>query len=154
MASRRQQRAFTNRREVESAPERIIPDDFVERYDAGETVKETLEYAHKQADTTTPEFELPRCRRCSSVRISPTPRRDAQADYVCTACRWHGDEPARPARFIDDELSAAVRVFDVPCCLCTWRAKVYLSEEGIGAAVCRRHLGEIAAAIEATTGDE
>ena len=151
MSKRREQRqrAFTNRREVESAAERIIPDDFVERYDGGETVAETLAYAHRQADTTTPELELPRCRKCSSVRITPTPRHDARADYVCTVCRWHGDEPARPGELVDDEVSAAVRAFDVPCALCSWRAIAYLSADDIGAAVCRRPLGELAAAIEA-----
>jgi len=153
MASQRQ-RVVTNRRELESAAERIIPDDFVDAYEKGETVAETLEYAHRQAETTTPETALPRCRNCSSVRITPTPRHDAAADYVCTACRWHGDEPARPARFIDDEISAAVRAFDVPCALCSWRAIAYLSAAGIGAAVCRRHLGELAAAIEAAAGDQ
>jgi len=156
MSKRREQRqrTFSNRREVESAAERIIPDDFVDAYEKGETIAETLEYAHRQADTTTPELELPRCRSCSSVRISPTPRHDARADYVCTVCRWHGDEPARPGELVDDAISAAVRMFDVPCALCSWRAVAYLSAAGIGAAVCRRHLGEMAAAIEAAAGDQ
>jgi len=149
VSERREQRVVTNRREVERAADWIVPDGFVEQYDGGETVAETLAYAHKQAETTTPETALPRCRSCSSVRITPTPRHDAAADYVCTACRWHGDEPARPAEFVDDEISAAVRVFGVRCALCSWRATAYLSAAGIGAAVCRRHIGEMAAAIEA-----
>lgn len=157
MSSQRQQRVVTNRRQVERAPTWIIPDDFVEWYDGGDTVEETLMYAHKQADTTTPEIELPRCRRCSSVRISPAPGYDAQKDYdaayVCTNCRWNGDDPARPGELIDEEVSAAVRMFEVRCCLCNWRAKAYLSEGGLGAPACKRHLGEITAAIEgATTG--
>jgi hypothetical protein len=76
--------------------DRIAPDDFTESY-PGDTIDECLNYAHRQAETVTPESELPKCPVCRTRRVYSKTSRDTggetvDSDYRC-ANRHHFDEP-------------------------------------------------------------
>jgi len=101
MSKRREQRqrTFSNRREVESAAERIIPDDFVDAYDA-DSIPEALRHAEQAPAHDAADTEDRECPRCSSVRIKRKTGADSQqthaTDFVCTHCRTHFDDPEHP----------------------------------------------------------
>jgi hypothetical protein len=76
----------------------IVPDDFTDHY-PGDTIAECLEYAHRQAPTTTPADEAKRCPTCGTQRVYPKsdrsmgPKTDRKSgSYVCSE-RHHFDDP-------------------------------------------------------------
>lgn len=67
----------------------IVPDDFTEYY-PGDTIAECLEYAHRQAPTSTPASEVKRCPTCGTQRVYPRgtdasagPPREYDSAYKC-----------------------------------------------------------------------
>jgi hypothetical protein len=86
--------------------EEIAPDDFTESY-PGDTIDDCLNYAHRQAPTTTPESELPKCPVCRTRRVysktsKETGGETVDSDYRC-ANRHHFDNPvyAEPFEWVD-----------------------------------------------------
>lgn len=76
----------------------VAPDNFLDTWGAS-SYEEALERA-EDADTTTPESELPRCPECESKRVKKRNaaykdqlRKNPDLDYKCTNCRNYFDEP-------------------------------------------------------------
>jgi hypothetical protein len=68
----------------------VVPDDFTDYY-PGDTIAECLEYAHRQAPTSTPSDEVKRCPTCGTQRVYPRgtdastgPPREHEEAYICT----------------------------------------------------------------------
>ena len=69
----------------------VVPDDFTDYY-PGDTIAECLEYAHRQAPTSTPSDEVKRCPYCASRRVYPRgtdgsvgPPREYETEYKCAS---------------------------------------------------------------------
>ena len=67
----------------------VVPDDFTDYY-PGDTIAECLEYAHRQAPTSTPPDEVKRCPTCGTQRVYPRgtdasagPPREYDSAYKC-----------------------------------------------------------------------
>ena len=92
----------------EHDPYGIVPDSFVDDYDA-ETFEEALRKA-EEATTTTPDSEQPRCPDCGSKHIIQKNSRKPchnriETNWKClkSNCLHHFDEPADPIPFVHYE---------------------------------------------------